>query len=149
MNRDDIHRTESIQDVRLFIDELRAVLSVKKSEIYLLEIKSSEAGRPKFMSNIATISELFPDEFPHIALRRELMKLSHQMYMHSMADMYFPLTASFHVFGMRYGDKDVYIKLKIEFETDKSLKNGTVIVISFHYSTKKFSGSDFPYGGIL
>lgn len=148
MNREDNHRIESIQDVRLFIDELRAVLSEKQCEIYLIESKSSEIGRPKNMTNTATVSELFPDESAHIALRRELKHLSHQNYMHFMADIFYPHTGILHVFGMCYGDKDVYIKLKIEFDTDKSLSHGVIIVISFHFSTHRFTGSDFPFGGI-
>lgn len=98
---------------------------------------------------MATIATLFPDEFADVALRRELKTLTEKNYMYSLKNIQYPLTSKRRVFGKRYGDDDIYIKLRIEFDSDKSLIKTIIFVLSFHVSTEKFHPKNFPYGGNL
>lgn len=82
--------TESKSEIEIFIHELRLALANKKSFIRVIEKKTSEIGRDAEQTNASTISTLFPDEYPHIALRRELKKLEVIDYMYSMTDSLFP-----------------------------------------------------------
>lgn len=137
--------TESKSEIEIFIHELRLALANKKSFIRVIEKKTSEIGRDAEQTNASTISTLLPDEYPHIALRRELKKLEVIDYMYSMTDSLFPYGNKLKVFGKNYSGADVYIKLKLEFEYDKSFENAIVLVLSFHKSTRPFGLNEFPY----
>lgn len=137
-------QTESYHEVEIFLNELKVALD-NKCYISVIEQKTSEISRAIERTNAATIAVLFPNEEPHKALRRELKKLRIKHYMYSMIDDFYPLGNKLKVFGMSYSGNDVYIKLKLEFETDKSYENAVVLVLSFHYSTRRFGTGEFPY----
>jgi hypothetical protein len=137
--------TESISEIQIFIHELRVALANKKCFINVIEKKTSEIGRDIEQTNTSTINTLFPDEFPHVALRRELKKLDVRNYMYSMTDILYPQGNKLKVFGKNYAGSDIYIKLKLEFENDKSYENAIVLILSFHKSTRIFRSDEFPF----
>ena len=61
-------------------------------------------------------------------------------YMETVKDLRHPRLSEFWVFGRRYNDKDVYIKIRVEI-----VQRNSVFVMSFHFSTRKFVDNDFPY----
>jgi hypothetical protein len=136
---------EILSEVRLFLEELQLALSEKKSTIIISNKEIFQMGRLEFCTNMATIETLFPDEYADVALRRELKTLTEKNYMYSLKNIQYPLTSKRRVFGKRYGDDDIYIKLRIEFDSDKSLNKTIIFVLSFHVSTEKFHPKNFPY----
>ncbi len=72
------------------------------------------------------------------------MRLTVEDYIRTVQDLRFPKRSEMREFGKVYnGTDDVYIKIRVEL-----LPMGgqpTTFVMSFHFSTQKFSKEMFPY----
>lgn len=83
------------------------------------------------------MADLFPDEDPVTALRRELQTLTIEEYMRTVKDIRYPRKSDMREFGK------VYIKIRVELlDVDG---NHSTFVMSFHYAEIPFAPSMFPY----
>ena len=100
--------------------------------------------RDQRYTNRFTVADLFPDESPVTALKRELQKLTVEEYMQTVKDLRFPKRSEMREFGKVYeGKGDVYIKIRVELLSEYG--NHTTFVMSFHYATIPFTPDMFPY----
>ena len=66
-------------------------------------------------TNQFTVADLFPDENPVSALKRELQTLSVEEYMQTVKDLRYPKRSEMREFGKVYDGKgEVYIKIRVE-----------------------------------
>lgn len=97
-------------------------------------------------TNRYTIGDLFPDEDPLVAIKRELRTIEAEDYIHTVKDKRYRNKADLRVFGKVYHNGDVYIKIRVELLTASQNELGDYIfVMSFHYSTIDFVNICFPY----
>ena len=91
-----------------------------------------------------TVNTLFPDENPVDALKRELLTLSVEDYMRTVADLRFPKRSEMKEFGKVYNGKgEVYIKVRVELLGVYG--NMTTFIMSFHLAERAFTQEMFPY----
>ena len=103
-----------------------------------------DENRDEKYTNHYTVTELFPDENPVDALKRELLTLSVDNYMRTVKDIRFPNRSEMREFGKVYNEKDdVYIKIRIELLG--MYGSATTFVMSFHFAEKAFSPEMFPH----
>ena len=103
-----------------------------------------DENRDEKYTNHYTVTELFPDENPVDALKRELLTLSVEDYMRTVKDTRFPKRSEMREFGKVYnGTEDVYIKIRVELLG--LYGNTTTFVMSFHFAEKAFTPGMFPY----
>ena len=103
-----------------------------------------DENRDEKYTNHYTVTELFPDENPVDAIKRELLTLSVEDYMQTVKDMRFPKRSEMREFGKVYnGTDDVYIKIRVELLGIYG--NTTTFVMSFHYAERAFMPEMFPY----
>ena len=76
-------------------------------------------------------------------LKRELARLTVHDYIETVKDNRFPKRSAMRVFGKKYSEEDVYIKIRVELIG----ANGSnyIFVMSFHFAEKAFVETDFPY----
>ena len=91
-------------------------------------------------SNSYTVAELFPDESPKYALKRELGNLKVTEYMETVKDIRFSKRADLWIFGKKFNSKDTYIKFRVEI-----VERNNIFIMSFHFSTRPFLKGDFPF----
>lgn len=109
--------------------------------IQLQVIRKVDIDRAPQFTNRYTIAELFPDEDPVNALKRELRALTVKNYIRTVSDINMPNRSEMREFGKVYpGPKEIYIKLRVELQG----KN-YVFVMSFHHTTIPFTKTVFPY----
>lgn len=95
-------------------------------------------------TNKFTVADLFPNENPVVALKRELKTLTVEEYMQTVKDTRFPNRSEMREFGKIYAGKgDVYIKIRVELLS--GFGNHTTFVMSFHYAEIPFTSAMFPY----
>ena len=95
-------------------------------------------------TNKFTVADLFPDENPVDALKRELQTLTISEYMQTVKDLRFPKKSGMREFGKAYSGKgDVYIKIRVELLSEYGYH--TTFVMSFHYAEIPFVPEIFPY----
>lgn len=134
---------EREQDVQTYLDKLRYALSHGAKIIFQMDRRVDQV-RDKRHTNKFTVSDLFPDENPVDALRRELQQLHVKEYIHTVKDIQFPSRREMRVFGRTYrGTEDVYIKIRVELLSGAG--NHTAFVMSFHYAVIPFAPEIFPY----
>ncbi|MGI6225833.1 MAG: hypothetical protein ACOYJ1_06220 [Peptococcales bacterium] len=74
-------------------------------------------------------------------------------YIETVKDTRFPKRSEMRVFGKKYLEDDVYIKIRVELisieHASVSIEHASgdsfILVMSFHYSEWDFQESDFPY----
>lgn len=136
-------RIESEQEVQNYIDKLQYALSRGAKIIFQID-RHVDQKRDERHTNRFTVSDLFPDENPVDALRRELQLLHVGEYIHTVKDLRFRQRSEMRVFGRRYhGSNDVYIKIRVELLS--ATGNHTAFVMSFHYAEVSFAAEIFPY----
>lgn len=91
------------------------------------------------------MSKLFPDEDLVEALKKELIKLTVEEYIETVKDTRYPDRSDMRVFGKKYQEEDVYIKIRVELVSLSYANNSYIFVMSFHFAEKAFNESDFPY----
>ena len=136
-------RIESEIEVKSYIQNLKYVLN-NGAKINFQENRYVDENRDGKYTNHYTVTELFPDENPVDALKRELLTLSVEDYMRTVKDTRFPKRSEMREFGKVYnGTEDVYIKIRVELLG--LYGNTTTFVMSFHFAEKAFTPEMFPY----
>lgn len=136
-------RIESELEVRSYLQDLKYALD-HGARLNFQEERKVDRNRPMKYANKFTVADLFPNENPVEALRRELKTLTVEEYLRTVKDLRFPKRSEMREFGKVYNCKDeVYIKIRVELLS----LNGDHItfVMSFHYAQTPFSQETFPY----
>lgn len=138
-----IARIESELDVRAYLQDLKYALE-HGAKFTFQEERLVDQHRDQRYTNRFTVADLFPDENPVVALKRELQKLTVEEYMQTVKDLRFPKRSEMREFGKVYDGKgDVYIKIRVELLSEYG--NHATFVMSFHYATIPFTPEMFPY----
>jgi hypothetical protein len=146
MQINEAKRIESKLEVTTFLEQLHYALKSGKARIIFQKKRSSDENRDEKYTNRYTISKLFPDEDEVDALKRELAYLSYQDYIETVKDLDFPEKSDMRVFGKKYSDQDVYIKIRVELLNNIGIYGDNYIfVLSFHFAEHNFLENDFPY----
>jgi hypothetical protein len=138
--------SESKLEVSTYIDRLKYALLSNQAKILFQEQRRVDVGRNEKYTNRFTIANLFPDEDPVAALKRELGSIMIEEYIETVKDLRCPNRTDMRVFGKIYNNEGVYIKIRVELL--KSTPGGVddfIFVMSFHYSTIGFDKVIFPY----
>ena len=136
-------RIETELDVRTYLQDLKYALE-HGAKVTFQEERLVDQHRDQRYTNRFTVADLFPDENPVVALKRELLKLTVEEYMQTVKDLRFPKRSEMREFGKVYDGKgDVYIKIRVELLSEYG--NHTTFVMSFHYATIPFTPEMFPY----
>ena len=138
-------RIESEAEVRAYLQDLRYALE-HGAKITFQEERMIDRDRNQRYTNKFTVADLFPDENPVDALKRELKRLNIEEYMQTVKDLRFPKRSEMREFGKVYnGSDEVYIKIRVELIAARGFGEHTTFVMSFHYAIKPFSQEIFPY----
>lgn len=136
-------RIESELEVRAYLQDLKYALSHGAAVTFQIDRQVDRNRDPKY-TNQFTVADLFPDEDPITALKRELQTLTVEEYMQTVRDLRFPKRSDMREFGKVYDGKgDVYIKIRVELLSQ--FGNHTTFVMSFHYAEIPFTPDMFPY----
>ena len=82
-------RIESELDVRAYLQDLKYALE-HGAKLTFQEERLVDQHRDQRYTNRFTVADLFPDENPVTALKRELQKLTVEEYMQTVKDLRFP-----------------------------------------------------------
>lgn len=136
-------RIESKLEVVSYLQNLRYALDHGATVSFQAERMVDSMRDPRY-TNTFTVTELFPDENPVTALKRELRELTVENYMQTVKDLRFPKRSEMREFGKAYnGNGDVYIKIRVELLSQ--FGNHTVFIMSFHFAEIPFTPDMFPY----
>lgn len=136
-------RIESALEVQAYLQDLKYALEHGATVTFQME-RRVDQNRDVRYTNKFTIADLFPDEDPVVALKRELQKLTIEEYIQTVKDLRFPKRSEMREFGKVYnGNDDVYIKIRVELLSQYG--NHTTFVMSFHYAEIPFTPEMFPY----
>ena len=137
------YRIESREDVDTYLARLKYEID-RGAQLSIQEDRIVDKNRPVMYTNKFTLGDLFPDEDPNIAVKRELKTLTVEEYIKTVKDSRFPKRSEMREFGKVYnGNKEVYIKLRVEVLGP--VGQPPLFVMSFHYAMKPFSKETFPY----
>ena len=141
---DEVARIESELEVRSYLQDLRYALEHDAKVTFQID-RAVDLDRDQRHTNRFTVADLFPDEDPVSALKRELKALTVEEYMRTVKDLRFPKRSEMREFGKVYDGKgDVYIKIRVELLSGYG--GHMVFVMSFHYAEIPFTPDMFPYG---
>ena len=101
-------RIESEIEVKSYIQNLKYALN-NGAKINFQENRYVDENRDEKYTNHYTVTELFPDENPVDALKRELLTLSVDNYMRTVKDIRFPNRSEMREFGKYIMKKMMYI----------------------------------------
>lgn len=136
-------RIESELEVRSYLQDLKYALD-HGARLTFQEEREVDRNRPTKCTNKFTVADLFPNENPVDALRRELKTLTVEEYLRTVKDLRFAKRSEMREFGKVYNSTDeVYIKIRVELLGLDG--NHTTFVMSFHYAQTPFSQETFPY----
>lgn len=136
-------RIESEIEVQSYLQDLRFAL-VHGAQVSFQAERKVDQNRDIKYTNQFTVADLFPNENPVDALKRELQTLTVEEYMQTVKDLRFPKRSEMREFGKVYSGKgDVYIKIRVELLS--AYGNHTTFVMSFHYAEIPFTPEMFPY----
>ena len=136
-------RIESKLEVESYLQDLAHAIA-NGAQLNFQEVRQVDQDRDIHYTNRFTVADLFPNENPVTALKRELQTLTVEEYMRTVKDTRFPNKSEMREFGRVYNGKDdVYIKIRVELLT--SYGNHFVFIMSFHYAIKPFTADMFPY----
>ncbi|MEY8367755.1 hypothetical protein AALA24_03195 [Anaerovoracaceae bacterium 42-11] len=136
-------RVESKLEVESYIQSLKYALK-NNAAISFQQDRQVDQGRDIRYTNRFTVADLFPDENPIDALKRELQTLTPEEYIQTVKDIRFPKKSEMREFGRVYrGTDDVYIKIRVELLADSG--KHTTFIMSFHYAAVPFTEDTFPY----
>lgn len=138
-----VTRIESKSDVQCFLANLKYALD-HNAKVTFQENRQVDLVRDIKHTNRFTVVDLFPNEDPVSAIKREVRKLTVEEYMKTVKDLRFKKRSEMREFGKVYnGDKDVYIKIRVDLLSECG--DHSVFIMSFHYADTPFSDSMFPY----
>ena len=136
-------RIESEPEVQSYLQDLHYALNHGATISFQAE-RLVDQNRDVRYTNQFTVADLFPNESPVDALKRELQTLTVEEYMQTVKDLYYPNRSEMREFGKVYDGKgDVYIKIRVELLSKYG--NHTTFVMSFHYAEFPFTPEMFPY----
>ncbi len=136
-------RIETETEVRAYLQNLRYALEHNAKIMFQVD-RQVDQLRDQQYTNKFTVADLFPDEDPVDALKKELKLLTVEEYMRTVKDLRFPKKSEMREFGRVYDGKgDVYIKIRVELLSEYG--NHTTFVMSFHYAETPFTPEMFPY----
>ena len=136
-------RIENMTEICAFLQNLKDALQ-HGARITFQETRRVDERKDVRFTNMFTVADLFPDEDPVSALRRELSQLTAEEYMRTVRDLRFPARNDMREFGGVYsGMGEVYIKIRVELLGDDGAHS--TFVMSFHYAETPFAGEMFPY----
>lgn len=136
-------RIESEAEVKAYLQNMKYALEHGAKIDFRIKRLVDEKRGERF-TNAYTVAELFPNESPAQALRKELKKLTCGEYIRTVKDLRFPERGEMREFGKAYkGKGDVYIKIRVEVLGKYGIP--TTFVMSFHFAEKAFSEEMFPY----
>lgn len=136
-------RIQSELEVRSYLQDMKYALE-HGAKVTFQEERQVDLNRNQRYTNKFTVADLFPDENPVTALKRELQWLTIEEYMQTVKDLRFPNRSEMCEFGKVYDGKgDVYIKVRVELLSEYG--NHTTFVMSFHYAALPFTPKMFPY----
>ena len=136
-------RIESELEVQAYLQNLRYALNHGAQVSFQAE-RQVDQDRDVRYTNRFTVADLFPNENPVDALKRELQTLTIEEYIKTVKDLRYPKRSEMREFGKVYNGKgDVYIKIRVELLSEYG--NHTTFVMSFHYAEIPFIPEMFPY----
>lgn len=139
-------RIENKLKVTTYLDRLKYALQSGKARINFQKKRIVDENRDEKYTNKYTMLTLFPDEDEVEVLKRELACLRCQDYIETVKDTRYPDRSDMRVFGKKYSNKDVYIKIRVELiNVIGSGGDNFIFVMSFHFAEEDFVESDFPY----
>ena len=97
-------RIESELDVLAYLQDLKYALE-HGAKLTFQEERLVDQYRDQRYTNRFTVADLFPDESPVAALKRELQKLTVEEYMQTVKDLRFPKRSEMREFGKVYDGK--------------------------------------------
>lgn len=139
-------RIESKLEISTYLDRLKYALNSGQARIQFQQDRQVDAVRNKRYTNRFTVADLFPNEDPVAALKRELASLGVENYIETIKDNRFKNRSEMRVLGKIYAGEDVYIKIRVELlkASSAGIENH-VFIMSFHYAKIAFKDVDFPY----
>ena len=137
-------RIENEQEINTYLARLSYALQSGQAKINFQKNRRVDENRDERYTNRYTLLTLFPDEDEVMVLKRELQFLTVYDYVETVKDKRFPSKSEMRVFGKKYSDEDVYIKIRVELLTSAGIDN-YIFVMSFHFAEEAFMDSDFPY----
>lgn len=138
-------RIESEFEVNSYLSKLRYILD-NGAKVQFQIKRNVDLKRDEKYTNRYTVNELFPNENPETALRRELRTLTVENYIKTVKDLRFPKRSEMREFGKVYdGSGDIYIKIRVEAISADNFGKDTAYVMSFHFAEREFSDGMFPY----
>ena len=137
-------RIETKDYIETFIAKVRYCMESGDCKISLQLGRKNEENKNIRFTNQYTLNELFPNEDPAVAMKRELVKLRVTEYIETLKDLNFSKKSELRVFGKKYTE-DVYIKIRAELLSKAVVGNNMIFVLSFHFAEYPFTDSDFPY----
>lgn len=136
-------RIETELEVTAYLADLKYALD-HGAQLTFQQDRRVDEKRDMRYTNRFTVADLFPNESPVTALKRELKTLTVEEYMRTVKDIHRPKLSEMREFGKVYnGHGDVYIKVRVELLS--AFGNHTAFVMSFHYAEIPFSDDMFPY----
>lgn len=135
---------DSLTEVNAYIAKLRYAID-SGCEIVFMQQRHVDSDRGEKYTNRYTVSNLFPNEQPSAALKRELKTLTKENYIRSVIDRRYPDKDRFYEFGKYYSEGAVYIKTRISILDHHENCSNFLFVMSFHFAERPFTESTFPY----
>lgn len=136
-------RIETKLEVRAYIQNLKYALDNNCKVTFKIK-RIVDDNRDERYTNRYTVADLFQDENPTEAVKREIRTLTVADYIKTVRDIKYPKKSEMREFGKVYnGTDDVYIKIRVELlGTDG---NHNIFIMSFHYAEIPFTPEMFPY----
>jgi len=139
-------RIESELEVNTFVGRLKYALHSGKARLKFQKNRIVDENRDEKYTNKYTMLRLFPDEDEVEVLKRELAHLKCEDYIETVKDARYPERSDMRVFGKKYSNEDVYIKIRVELiNVIGTGGDNFILVMSFHFAEKVFVVNDFPY----
>ncbi len=135
---------ESELEIYSFLSNVKYCIESGDCQISVKTERRSEQKKDIKFTNKYTLSELFPNENPADAMKRELIKLTKRNYIETLEDIDYPERSKLRVFGKKY-NADVYIKFRAELISKEAYGANMIFILSFHYAQYPFDGDTFPY----
>lgn len=115
MTQETSARIEKEVEVKAYLQDLKYALE-NGAEILFQAERLVDKKREVKYTNQYTVNQLFPNENPADALRRELLTLTAEDYIQTVKDIRFPNKSEMREFGKVYnGTEDVYIKIRLNY----------------------------------
>ena len=139
-------KIESKECIKTFLAQLAYALLSGNARINFQKKRVVDDNRDEKYTNRFTMHKLFPNEDEVEVLKRELASLKYQDYIETVRDTRYPERSDMRVFGKKYSNEDVYIKIRVELlNAGGPGGDNYILVMSFHFAEVKFVAANFPY----